>query len=91
MSKIEMEKLVAEIKEMETFKDEIAAEIEAKKDALKAEMTKQGKDEMVVGMFKVRYKQTKTKRFDGKRFQADHADLYEQYRTPSTYMRFTIS
>ena len=91
MGKQELEKMVTELKELESFKDEIAEEIEAKKDALKAEMDRQGKDEMQVGIFKLRYKEVETTRFDGKTFKATHEELYNQYTRTSKHRRFTVN
>ena len=39
---------------------------------------------------KVTWKTMTTNRFDTKRFQKDHPDLYRQYLTESTYRRFSI-
>ncbi len=89
MKAIELNNKVMELKEMEQYAAEISAEIEALKDEIKAEMTRQGKDEMTVGVFTVRWKEYKSSRFDSKRFKADHADMYEAYKTQTTTKRFT--
>lgn len=90
MGTIEMNNKVMELKELEQFAAEIAEEIEAIKDELKAEMTRRGKDELTVGVFKVRWKEYESKRFDSKGFQKDHGDLYEAYKKPTVTKRFTI-
>lgn len=82
---------VRELKELQQMADELTAEIESLKDELKAEMTAEGKDEMTVDVFVLRYKSVSTSRFDSKAFKATHAELYNQYSKTSTSKRFTIS
>ena len=82
---------VRELKELQQMSDELTAEIESLKDELKAEMTAEGKDEMTVDVFVLRYKPVSTSRFDSKAFKATHAELYNQYSKTSTSKRFTIS
>lgn len=91
MGNKEMNKLVIEIKELEQIVAEAQAEIESIKDEIKADMDTQGKDEIMTGTFTIRWKETKSRRFNGKRFQADHKDLYEAYRDEQTTKRFTIN
>ena len=91
MGTIELNNKVMELKELKAFKDEIQKEIDLIEDQLKTEMIVRCQDEMEVGVFKLRYKLTKSSKFDTKRFKADHADLYEAYKKPSEYMRFTVN
>ena len=81
---------VITLKELEQFADEIAAEIEGIKDEIKREMESQGTDEMTVGVFKIRWKEVTSKRFDSKRFKAEHEDMYTAYQKESKSKRFTI-
>lgn len=90
MGTIELNNKVMELKELEQFADEIAAEIEALKDQIKKEMADRNTDEMTVGVFTVRWKEYESSRFDSKKFKADHADMYEAYKKTSTSKRFTI-
>lgn len=91
MGTIELNNKVMELKELEQYAEEIAAEIETLKDTIKRELETRGTDEMTVGVFKVRWKEYKSSRFDSKRFKAEHADLYEEYKKESTAKRFTIN
>ena len=91
MTTAEMIKTIRDIKELQIMADELNAEIEALKDSVKAEMNAQGKDEMTVDCFKVRYTTVTTNRFDSKAFKATHAELYSQYTKPTTSKRFTIA
>lgn len=64
MSKTEMTSKVRELKELKAMADELAAEITAIEDSIKADMTAQGVEEMTVDVYKVRYKTVKSSRFD---------------------------
>jgi predicted phage-related endonuclease len=82
---------VRELKELEALQAELEAEMEGIKDALKAEMTARGVEEMPVDVFKVRWQTVTSRRFDAKAFQSTHGELYEQYRKPTTSCRFTVT
>lgn len=90
MSKQEITAKVKKIKALQLKADELDAEIESLKDEVKAEMTAQNVDEMIVDVFKVSYKDVTTNRFDTTAFKKTHEDLYNQYTKPSTYKRFLI-
>ena len=91
MTAQEMISKVRELKELQQMADELTAEIESLKDELKAEMTAEGKDEMTIDVFTLRYKAVSTSRFDSKLFKAQHSDLYTAYTKSTTSKRFTIS
>ena len=91
MGTMEINAKVQELKELEAMQSEIAAEMDAIKDALKAEMTRRKTEELSVGVFKVRYKPVTSKRFDSKAFKASHGALYDEYVKESTSMRFTVA
>lgn len=91
MSKNELVSKVRELKELKQMADELADEIGAIEDTLKAEMTAQGVEEMQIDVFKLRYKTIISSRFDSKAFKATHSELYEQYNKPTESRRFTIA
>ncbi len=91
MTNTEMLAKVRELKELKAMADELAAEITAIEDAIKAEMTAQGVDEMQVDVFKVRYKTVISSRFDSKAFKTTHAELYTQYTKQTESRRFTVA
>ena len=91
MSKVEMLSKVRELKELKAMADELAAEITAIEDIIKAEMLSQGVEEMQVDVFKVRYKTVISSRFDSKAFKETHADLYSQYTKQTESRRFTVA
>lgn len=91
MSKTEMLSKVRELKELKAMADELAAEITAIEDIIKAEMQTLGVEEMQVDVFKVRYKTVISSRFDSKAFKATHAELYSQYTKQTESRRFTVA
>ncbi|HHV73889.1 MAG TPA: hypothetical protein GXX41_04410 [Thermoanaerobacterium sp.] len=54
-------------------------------------MSARGVDEMVVDVFKIRWKVVKSSRFDTAAFKATHAELYKQYTKEIETRRFTVS
>ena len=91
MSTNEIANKIIEIKELKTLAEQIAEEISALENAVKAEMITQGTEEMTVDIYKVRFTKIKTNRFDTTSFKKFHADLYEQFLKPSESCRFTIA
>ena len=75
MSKTEMTSKVRELKELKAMAEELAAEITAIEDSMKADMTAQGIEEMTVDVYKVRYKTVKSSRFDTTAFKKAMPDL----------------
>lgn len=82
---------VRELKKLKAMMDELNGEIIAIEDELKAHMTAQGIDELAVDIFKVRYKEVKSNRFDTTSFKATHTELYNQYTKQTTSRRFTVA
>ncbi len=91
MSKQEITAKVEHIKTLQAMIDEMTAEMESVKDEVKAEMTAQGVEEMIVSCFKVRYTTVTTNRFDSTAFKKTHEELYSQYVKPTTSKRFSIA
>jgi predicted phage-related endonuclease len=58
---------------------------------IKAEMNARGVDEIVVDVFKIRWKVVKSSRFDTAAFKATHAELYKQYTKETETRRFTVA
>lgn len=82
---------VRELRELKAMQAELAAEIETIEDALKAEMTARGTEELLVDVFKVRWSTVNSKRFDSAAFKATHGELYAQYSKPTTTRRFSVA
>lgn len=91
MSANELTSKVKELKELKAFAEQIADEITAIEDEIKAEMTERNTEEMMVDVFKVRWTRMTTSRFDTAAFKKTHADLYEQYTKQAESRRFSIA
>ena len=91
MSKTEMTSKVRELKEFKAMADELAAEITAIEDTIKADMTAQGVEEMTVDVYKVRYKTVKISRFDTTAFKKAMPDLAAQFMRETEGRRFTVA
>lgn len=91
MSTHELTAKVRELKELQTFIEELTAEADAIKDELKAHMKAAGASELTVDVFKLRYSSVTSNRFDTNSFKATYGELYTQYCKPSTSMRFSIA
>lgn len=91
MSANEMTAKVRELKELKAMAEELAQEITAIEDAIKAELTARNAEEMTVDVYKIRWKTVITKRFDSKAFKAAHEALYNQYTKQSESRRFSIA
>lgn len=86
----ELKNKVTELKELKAMADELAGEIGAIEDFIKAEMNARNTDELQVDVFKIRYKTVKSRRFDSKAFKAANCDLYDQYSKEVVSKRFTV-
>lgn len=92
MANNELIKKVEEIKELEELLEEVKANIENLKDVLKAEMLKQGTEEMDLdGRYIVRWTSQLASRFDTKRFKEEYKDLYLSFTKEVSSKRFSIA
>ncbi len=91
MSTNEITSKVKELKELKAMEEQIAAEITAIEDVIKAEMTERDTEEMTVDVYKVRYTKVKSNRFDTTAFKKLYADLYEQFSKQTESRRFSIA
>lgn len=71
--------------------EQLQAEAEAIKDALKGQMVERGAEELAGAGWRATWHNTSNSRFDTKRFKADHAALYGQYTVKTTGTRFTLN
>ena len=71
--------------------EQLQAEAEAIKDELKGQMMERETEELEGTGWRATWHNTKTSRFDSKRFKADHGDLYDQYTVKTTGTRFTLN
>lgn len=91
MSVNELTSKVKELRELRRMAEELAAEIEAMQDAIKAEMTARNVDELAGTDWKISWKSVSSSRFDSKAFKATHAELYQQYTREATTRRFVVA
>ncbi len=91
MGTIELTSKVQELRELRRMADELAAEMEALQDQIKAHMTAQGVDELTGTDYKITWKPVISCRFDSKAFKATHAELYGQYTRETTTRRFCLA
>ncbi|MBO7310631.1 MAG: hypothetical protein J6U86_04490 [Clostridia bacterium] len=91
MSTNEMTNTVRELKELKAFAEQIAAEIAALEDTIKAEMTARNTEELNVDVFKVRWTTVNGSRFDTTAFKKAMPKLAEQYTKTTTTRRFSIA
>lgn len=90
MSNAEIAKKVQDLKELKSMSEELAEEIAALEDAVKAEIIARGVDELNTGLFTVRYKNVTSSRLDTKAFKAEQPELAARYTKPTQSSRFTI-
>ena len=88
MSTNEIQTKARELKELKLMQEELAAEITAIEDALKAAMGEQ--EELVCGEYKLTYQTVTSSRFDSTRFKKDHAELAAAYTKATSYRRFSV-
>jgi len=88
MSTNEIQTKARELKELKLMQEELATEISAIEDALKAAMGEQ--EELVCGEYKLTYQTVTSSRFDSTRFRKDHAELAAAYTKATSYRRFSV-
>lgn len=91
MSINELETRIAKMQEWEALAAEAAAEAEAIKDSLKAEMLERNTEELQAGRFIIRWTSVISNRFDSSAFKKVHSKLYKEFTKQSASRRFTIS
>ena len=90
MSTIELSTIIEKLKEWEAIQAEAAAEVEALKDQVKAEMNARGVEELEAGQYLARFTTVLSNRFDTTVFKREHAEMYKQYTKQTTSRRFSI-
>lgn len=91
MSMNELETKIAELRELRRMAEELAAEITATEDELKAYMTANNADELHGPSFKITWKPITSSRLDSKALKAEAPELWERYSKTTTSRRFVLS
>ena len=90
MSISELDIKVTELRELQSMIAELQAEAEAIKDVIKTKMIDEEVEELNGNGWRATWKNVNTRRFDNKRFKAEHPELAEQYTKTSATVRFTL-
>lgn len=91
MSANEMESKVNELRELRRMADELAAEITALENSLKAQMTATGTDEISGPTFKITWKEVTSSRLDSKALKAAVPELWQRFTRQTTSRRFILA
>ena len=91
MEKMDMVKMVRELKELKVMADELSKEIEAIESSIKNEMDNAGVEEMVVDAWKLRYKTVVSNRIDTTTFKKELPEVAARFSKQTVSRRFTIS
>ncbi len=81
---------VRELRELKAMVEELAGEITAIEDAIKAEMTARNIDEMTVDVFKVRWTRITSSRIDTTALKNEMPELAERFKKTTESRRFTV-
>lgn len=76
---------------MKRMQEELAAEITAIEDNIKAVMTERGAAEIIVGEYKIRWTEVTSARLDSKALKAVLPEVYARFTRESVTLRFSIA
>lgn len=91
MSMNELESKVNELRELKRMQDELAAEIAATEDSLKAYMTANGADELHGPSFRITWKEVTSSRLDSKALKVAAPELWQRFTKQTTARRFVLA
>ena len=91
MSMNDLETKVAELRELLRMQEELAAEIAATEDSLKAYMAENGTDTLHGPSFKITWKEVTSSRLDSKALKASAPTIWEQFSKQTTTRRFVVA
>lgn len=91
MSMIEMETKVNELRELRRMADELADEIAAIEDSLKAYMTANGAEELHGPTFRITWKEVTSSRLDSKALKVAAPELWQRFSKQTTARRFVLA
>lgn len=87
----ELEAKVAQLRELRRMTEELAGEIAATEDALKAYMTANSTDELYGPSFKITWKEVTSSRLDGKALKSAAPELWQRFSKQTTARRFIVA
>ena len=91
MSKKKLQEKVQELVSLREMAAELADEIEALTDEIKADMDRQGVGTLEAGKHTIRWAVVKSSRFDSRAFRETYPSIYDQYTKSTEVRRFTVA
>ena len=91
MSISELDMNVKELRELKRMADELAGEIEALQDGIKAHMTEQDTDTLTGTDWKITWKAVTSNRMDTTALKKELPDIAARYTKASVSRRFTLA
>ena len=91
MSKIELLAKIELLNKYEAMIEELKAEAETVRDAIKNEMMEKNTEELIAGQYIIRWTSVLSNRFDSTGFKRVCPELYKAYTKQVSCRRFTIS
>ena len=91
MSQNEIVAKIEQLKEWEAILEEAQTEVEALRDAIKAQMLERGTEELQAGTYIIRWTSVLSNRFDSTAFKKEHAELYQSFIKQVASKRFSIA
>lgn len=91
MSTIEITNKIVELRELENMMEELKAEIETLKDAIKREMDSRGVEELEAGQYIARFTTVVSNRLDTTALKRENNAIYQRYIKQTTSRRFSIA
>ena len=91
MSMNELEAKVAQLRELRRMADELADEIAATEDSLKAYMTANSTEELYGSSFKITWKEVTGTRLDSRALKAAAPELWQQFSKQTVSRRFVLA
>ena len=91
MGTIELNGKIKELRSLRRLADEVAGEIEALQDAIKAEMNARSVDELTGEDWKVTWREVTSNRLDSTALKKELPDIAARYTKASVSRRFTLA
>lgn len=91
MSITELDSRVKDLRELRRMAEELAAEIEAAQDSIKAEMTARGTQEARGTDWRITWREITSDRLDAKALKAELPDVAARYTRTTTARRFVLA
>ena len=91
MGTIELNGKIKELRSLRRMQDELAGEIEALQDAIKAEMTARNVDTLTGDDWKITWKEVTSNRLDSTALKKELPDIAARYTKASTSRRLTLA